>query len=195
MSNSAGTADRILAATRSLLEAGRPTTMGAIAAAAGVSRQLLYHHFAGRADLLLALSRSVDAEVRTAGRQRRIDRAPDAVSALRAMVAVQGTIKPRAHGVAMAIDGLRATDPDAAAAWEEREDARHRRVVDVVRRLDREGRLHGAWTVDTAARMAWGTTSQHAWAALVVDAGWSTRTWVRHTTSLLEGALVAPPEA
>jgi AcrR family transcriptional regulator len=181
MSKGKATKARILGAARRLLEASTtPISMQQIADAAGVTRQLLYVHFGGRADLLLELSRAVDAEVRTPALQRRIDDAPGAVAALREMVAVQGTIKPRIHGVASAIDRLRATDEDAAAAWNERERARLERTALVIRRLADEGKLAGPWSVRSGARLAWSATSQRAWSELVLEGGWPTETWVEH---------------
>lgn len=189
-SRGSATRRRILDAAAALLAGGDPAPMGRIAQAAGVTRQLLYLHFTGRADLLLEVARDLDARIRTPSAQARVDGAPDGVSALRAAVALQGRIKPRIHHVAAAIDRLRASDADASAAWEEREAARYRRARDVVSRLEAEGLLDPVWTVPDAARLLWSATSQHAWADLVLDAGWSTARWVRHTTLLLERALL-----
>ncbi len=186
MSKTDETRQRILESARQLLESSAaPVSMQQIATAAGVTRQLLYFHFGGRADLLLQLSRAVDAEARAPDLQQRIDEAPDAITALREMVAVQGKIKPRIHGIAFAIDRLRTTDASAAAAWNEREDARLKRVTDVIERLANEQRLADDWSVEAAARMAWSVTSQRAWTELVIEAGWTTSEWVRHTTTLL----------
>lgn len=193
MSKGDRTRQRILQAARDLLEAGAgPVSMSDIAREAGVTRQLLYVHFDGRADLLLELSRQLDAEARTPERQSRIDRADSAVDALREAVLVQGHIKPRIHGVAAAIDRLRDRDPDAAAAWNEREDARYRRCLDLTRRMRTEGVLADSLTPATAARLMWSMTSQRAWSELVDEAGWSTKTWTRHTTRALERTLLQP---
>jgi AcrR family transcriptional regulator len=169
--------------------------MGQIARAAGVTRQLLYLHFAGRADLLLAVTRAVDAEVRPVSEQQLVDAATDARTALREAIALQGRIKPRIAAVAAAIDRLRPTDPDAAAAWREREDARFQRARQVIVCLAEEGVLGNGWSVEDAARLLWSTTSQRAWTEMVVDSGWSTDLWVRRTTELLEGALVRSGDA
>ena len=175
--------------TRELLEPGdTDVTMGRIATAAGVTRQLLYLHFSSRADLLLAVTRAVDAEVRPAVDQQRVDEAPDARSALREAVALQGRIKPRIAGVAAALDRLRPIDPDAAAAWQEREAARLDRCHDVVQRLAAEGALPAGVSTDEAARLMWSATSQRAWAELVTEGGWTTEDWVDATTRLLERA-------
>lgn len=194
--SSSGTRDRILAAARELLERGdTQMSMGRIAREAGVSRQLLYVHFDGRADLLLELTRAVDEEVRPAADQARVDEAPDARTALREAVALQGRIKPRIAAIAAAIDRLRASDPDAATAWRERELARYERAHAVAARLATQGVLHDGLAVDDAARLMWSATSQRAWTELVVDAGWSTDRWVARTTELLERALVASAPA
>lgn len=164
--------------------------MGAIAKSAGVTRQLLYVHFDGRTSLLLELARAIDAETRTPELQRQIDEAQDAVAALRAMVRVQGEIKREIQSIAAAVNRLRDSDAAAAAAWEEREQARYERLLSVIERLDREGLLVATLPVSVAARLAWSLTSQRAWEELVVDGGWSTGKWVQYTTQLLETALV-----
>lgn len=194
MSRSDVTRQRILESTRTLLEeaAGKPVSMGEIARSAGVTRQLLYIHFESRAQLLLEVSRHADVSARTPRREARIHDAPDAVTALREAVALQGYIKPKIHAVARAVDRLRATDADAAAVWEERESARLSRCADVVRRLDDEGVLAPSWSIPAAAAMFWSVTSLRAWEELVMDRGWSRRAWIAHTTRVVEGALVAP---
>lgn len=169
--------------------------MAEIARAAGVTRQLLYVHFDGRADLLLEVSRRVDLQVRTPERQARVDRAPDGLTALREAVALQGYLKPRIHAVVSAIDRLRADDPDAERAWREREAARQARCADVVARLQRDGRLYRERDVPTAAALMAMTTSQRAWQELVVDGGWTTARWVRETTRFLTSGLVQPLDA
>lgn len=169
--------------------------MGEIAEAAGVTRQLLYFHFDGRADLLLELSRRVDAQARRPERQARVDEAPDGLTALREAVALQGYIKPRIHGVVRAIDHLRSSDPDAERTWREREEARGARCVAVVARLQGEGTLRQEWDVTTAAALMAMATSQDAWQALVIDGDWTTARWVRETTRFLERALAQPPYA
>lgn len=193
---SKSTRDRILRSAGELIESATgPVSMGDIAAAAGVTRQLLYFHFDGRTDLLLELSRLIDSEVRTPERQARVDDAPDGLTALREAVALQGAIKPRIAGIVGAVDRLRAEDDAAAAAWNERERARFRRAGDVIGRLSREGRLHPSWDVTTATGMLWSLTSQRAWSELVEEGGWSTDQWVTHTTALIERAFVVADDS
>lgn len=165
--------------------------MSQIAAAAGVTRQLLYFHFDNRAQLLLEVAAAADLDARTPKRQARVDNASDARSALREAVALQGHIKPRIYRVAQAVDRLRHTDPDAAMVWDDRERHRLDRCRAVVVRLSREHCLQHGWTVRVAAELMWSATSLRAWEELVEGCAWSTPRWVKFTTRLLEGAFVS----
>lgn len=165
--------------------------MSEVAAAAGVTRQLLYFHFDSRTALLVELSRLIDVQVRTPQLQATIDTATDAVEALRAAVLVQATIKPSLHGVAASLELLRPVDEGAAAACREREDARLARCRAVIDRLAVEGRLAPDWTPGAAAELFWSMTSLRAWEDLVRRARWSGTEWARRTTAALEATLVA----
>lgn len=169
--------------------------MSDIAGAAGVTRQLLYFHFENRTALLLDLSRVVDAEARTPELQGTIDDAPDGRAALRAAVRVQAEIKPKIRGVATSLELLRPTDDAAAAACEEREDARLTRCRAVIDRLAAEDRLAPAWSPATAAELFWAVTSLRAWEDLVLRRGWTSAEWVEATVAALEAAFVAPVTA
>lgn len=186
------TRQRILDAARDLLEKtpGAAVSMGQVARHAGVSRQALYLHFADRTDLLLDVSRMVDASARTPERQRRVDDAPTSRAALREAIALQAVIKPELQGVAAAIHALRRTDPAADEVWKEREHMRLARARDVITRTQAAGELAEQWTVDTAARLLWAITSQRVWEDLVVDQGWTSDEYCRHLTELLESALL-----
>lgn len=186
------TRNRILAAARALLEEepAAAVTMARVAAGAGVSRQAVYLHFADRAELLVEVSRLLDATERSPARQRRVDEAPTARAALREAVRLQAWLKPRLRGVATALDVARRSDPAARAAWEEREHARLGRCEALVERLRDEGVLAPGWDVPAAARCLWAVTSQRVWDDLVVDQGWSNEQYRRHLTRLVESALV-----
>lgn len=185
---------RILAATRALLEEhpGAGPSMGAVAKRAGISRQAVYLHFDDRAALLLELTRTVDAAERTPEEQQRVDQAPTGRAALAQAIALQARLKPKLHGVATALDALRRADPDAEAAWRERDDARLERCVQVIRRLAAEGELAPGWEIRDAARLMWAVTSQRVWEDLVLNQGWPTDRYTSHLTRLLERALLVP---
>ena len=183
---------RILTAARGLLEAGDgELAMGRIARAAGVTRQLLYLYFDGRADLLLQLTRAIDEDIQRSSLQVRVDEAPDGRTALRETVQLQGRILPQVTGIGAVLDRLRATDPDAALVWEARQQARLERARRVVERIAEEGRLRPGLDVDVATHLLWSATSLRAWCELVEESGWTTEQWVTHTADLLDRALLA----
>jgi hypothetical protein len=85
---------------------------------------------------------------------------------------------------------LRPTDEDAAAACDEREDARLTRCRAVIDRLAAEGRLAPHWGTAAAAELMWSMTSLRIWEDLVCRRGWTPDDWIRHTTTALEATLV-----
>jgi len=178
-----------------LLEAnpGTPVSMSDIAEAAGVTRQLLYVHFDNRTDLLIELSRRLDGDARTPALQATIDDAPTGRDALRAAVRVQAEIKPKIHGLATSLELLRPADAAAAAACEEREDARLARCRAVIDRLAAEGQLAPGWGRAAAAELVWSMTSLRSWEDLVHRRGWSKSSWIKRTTEAIEAALVRLP--
>lgn len=187
MSRAEQTKRRILESTRTLLEKKRaPVSMSEIAAEAGVSRQLLYLHFDGISDLLLHLSRNLSSQNRTPEREAHIDSAPTAREALKRTVALEGLIRPALQEITMALDVIRHADPDAAAAWAERDEHRYQRNLVLAGRLREEGALRKEWNIHAAARIIWSATSQSAWSVLTVDGDWSPGEWTRYTTRLLE---------
>ena len=192
VSSEISTKQRILTATLELLQQrpGVPVSMGQVAQGAGLSRQALYLHFADRTTLFLEASRQADADNRTPARQRRVDEAPTARDALHEAVRLQAYLKPRLHGVTIALGALRRTDSDAEAAWQERDQARLDRCRQVAQRLHDEGELRGECTVEAAAALIWGVTSPAVWEDLVLNLRWSNAKYVKHVISVLEQGLL-----
>lgn len=178
---------KILAAAREMLleTDGAPMTVTQVAERAGLSRQGVYLHFDDSTQLLLELSRVVDAETRTPELQATIDAAPTGRGALHNAVAVQAHIKPRLNALISAIEPLRHSDQGARSMYEEREAARYDRVVTVVERLAAEGQLAPEWDIPTAARLAWVVMSQRSWQ----DLAWSEQQYTDQVFHFLERAL------
>ena len=195
MSSDNSTKRRILTAALELLEErpGVPVSMGEVAQRAGLSRQALYLHFADRTTLLIEASRQADADHRTPARQLRVDQAATACDALREAVRLQAYLKPRLHGMTTALATLRRTDPDAKAAWQERDQARLGRCRELAQRLQDERQLRTGFTVEAAAGSIWALTSPAVWEDLVVNLGWSNAQYVRYVTGVLERGLLVEP--
>lgn len=185
------TRQRILAAARRLIEVGggRSVPMSAIGREAGVSRQALYLHFADRTELVVEVLHAIDAEVRTEARPAGAGQVADGHGALRAAVARQGAIMPRLRAVVANLESLRADEPAVAAVLREREMVRLNRCRAVVGRLLSEGSLRPGLDCEAAAVLVWNATSHRSWEAACDVAGWTTDTWVEHTTAVLDEVL------
>ncbi len=186
------TRDRILDTAWALTrERGVHTvTVADIAAASGVSRQLVYHHFDSRAGLLVAMARHHDAAV---GFRRRVAdaRSLPPVEALEALLRLWCDYIPDILPVARALEAAVITGDEGGAAWRDRMadiDAAFRLAVE---RVADEGRLAPGWTVATAAD--WISARNHisTWQHLVVEAGWSPSDYVERTVASILGEVVA----
>jgi AcrR family transcriptional regulator len=164
-------------------------TMAEIAAASGVSRQAVYLHFADRAALMLALVRHVDERRGLEDELRKIHCAPDAITALGEMVALQARMNPKVWAVARAVDAVRRTDEAAERGWQDRLRHRLEGCRQVVARLAKEGRLRAELEPSLAADLLWTITSLRMWEDLVLQRGWSAKRYERHVTDVLVAAL------
>ncbi len=188
---------RILDAALSLIESrgGADVTMAEIAAAAELSRQAVYLHFADRAELLLALVRHVD-EKRGLGRElRKVLEAPSGTAALKEMVALQARMNPRVWAVARALDAVRRSDPEVERSWQDRLANRLQGGREIVARLAREGKLRPGLGEREAADLLWSLTSLRTWEDLVLERGWTPGQYRKHVTEVLLGALTASGRA
>ena len=187
------TRTRILEATLKLLEDGEGSKvrMSDIAKAANVSRQAVYLHFPGRADLLTETTRYVDQindidallqESRNAstGRERLV-----------AWVDVWGNYIPKIYGVAKALLAMKDTDDEALTAWNDRMNAVREGCEAVITALQKDGALNPTLTEKEATDMLWTVLSVRSWEHLRQDCGWSQETYIEKTTIVLERALVA----
>lgn len=176
---------RILEAGRRLIERHprRSISIGAVAKAAGVSRQAACLHFGSRSQLFCEIARHVDTVERTPD-QPSIDEALTGRDALVAAVPLQGRLEPRLHAVA--------TDEVADDAWKEneREQARLALCRQVTQRLAKEHALATELDAAGAAQLMWALTSLRVWEDLVVDQSWSDERYNREVTRGLERMLL-----
>ena len=181
-----------MAATLSLVErAEGPISMGAIARAAGLSRQALYLIFADKADLFIALVRYFDEQRGIMAEVEKIRATPTALEALAAMVDLQARLNPVLKPLADTFEILRRQDPAAEKAWQDRLDHRLWGARDVVDRLAAEGRLRPGLDPAVAAELVWTLTSLRMWDDLVAQRGWTPDQYRERVTALLMTAVTA----
>jgi AcrR family transcriptional regulator len=184
----------VLDAAWHLLEEQGPeqTTMGAVAARAGVSRRALYLHFASRAELLLALHTHVDDRLDLTSSLQPIVDAPDAVTALEQFAVHLARFHPKILAIDLALLRVQDEDPDVAVLVAQGIELWHEGCRSIARRLSDEGRLAEPWTVDTAADLIWTFMFPETLQRLTVGRGWSTERYGELLAVALRRTLVTP---
>jgi AcrR family transcriptional regulator len=162
-----------------------------IAKKAGVSRQALYLHFGGRAELLGALVTHIQSSLGLAKRMAWIDEAVTGPELLERLVQVTVEYTPEIYPVTRALDAVRRSDPAAAAIWSQRLESRMNTAREFASRLAEADLLRKELTTEDAATILWSIVSLRAWEDLIVVRGWSKKRYVRHTTEILKRALLA----
>ena len=155
-------------------------TVADIAAASGVSRQLVYHHFESRAGLLVAMTRHHDA---ASGFRKRLvaTRDLEPVEGFEAGLGLWLGYVPEVLHVARALEAALIAGDEGGAAWRDRMDDIREAFRLAVARVDEAGRLAPGWTVDTAADWVYARTHISTWQQLVVDRGWAAADYVERT--------------
>jgi AcrR family transcriptional regulator len=169
------TRSRILEAAWGLVGERRTTvgvTVAGIAAAAGVSRQLVYFHFENRAGLLAAMARHHDVESGFVGRVAGCG-VLEPVEGLEALLRAWLGYVPEILPVARALEAAEITGEEGGAAWRERMGSLRGVFRDAVERVEREGRLADGWTVEAATDWIWARSHLEGWQHLVAECNWS----------------------
>jgi AcrR family transcriptional regulator len=182
------TPTRILeAAWELVLERGTiDVTVADIAAAAGVSRQLVYFHFDNRAGLLTAMARHRDESsgfVDEVAASRTMPPAEGLEHLLRAWCEYMPSIVP----VARALEASLVTGDDGGSAWRQRMGELRAALRMALGRVE----LAPGWTVDQAADWAWSRIQPTTWQHLVGERGWSAEEYCERTVGSLLRELVA----
>jgi AcrR family transcriptional regulator len=189
---SAGTRDRILTAAWRLAAERGPGAVSVkdVAAAAGVSRQLVYFHYRNRAGLLLAMARHQD---QASGFRRRVaaTRALPPAEGLEAFLREWCGYIPGLLPVARALEAAYITGDEGGEAWLDRMSELREACRLAVEPVEHAGRLAPGWTTDSAADWAWARIQPSAWAHLVGMRGWDPAVFTERTVTTLLAELVA----
>jgi AcrR family transcriptional regulator len=188
---SAETRARILGTAWQLVRKEGPAavTVKEVAAAAGVSRQLVYFHYQNRAGLLLAMARHQDRSsgfLRRVAETRDLPPVPGFEALLRAWCAYLAEILP----VARALEAAYITGDEGGEAWRDRMTELREAFRIAVDRVAAEGRLAPGWTADAAADWAWARVQPASWAHLVGMRGWDQAEYTERTVGSLLAELV-----
>lgn len=152
---------------------GAAVSMAEIAAAVGMTRQSVYVHFSSRGGLLMALVRRADERFLIWEGFSAAMEEKDPAARLDAVLAVWLDFVPKIHPVATDLIRMRATDEDAARAWEDRMAELLKFYRGLIGGLKKEDALAPGWSVPRATDYLWASSSVQAWDLLVRDRGWS----------------------
>jgi AcrR family transcriptional regulator len=163
-------------------------TMGEIAKAAGVSRQLMYFHFTNRAGLLVEMTRRQDT--RSGFRERAwATRELEPAAALEALIRAWFAYLPEILPVASALEAAVITGDDGADAWRDRMGELREALRFAVERLP----LADGWTVDAATDWVWAGVQPSNWRHLVGERGWEASDYVDRAVASIVGEIAASP--
>jgi len=164
----------------------------AVAKKAGVSRQAIYLHFPSKAELLTALHLHIfDTDVVPALRRHPITDGMSGLDVLDATIAADVEVVDKVWRIHESLTVARRQHPEVDQTLVPREEEHYEGLLDVGRRLERDGALPPAMPVGLFTDMLWGLLNLGTFRNLVVERGWSLeqyRDWVRDTIRLHIGA-------
>lgn len=189
-----GTRSRILDTAWELLRrrGTNQVTVADIAEAAGVSRQLVYVHFANRAGLLVALARHHDASSGFVERVAATRRLPP-VEGLEALLRLWFAYIPEILPFARALEAAAASGEEGGAAWHDRMGDLWEAFRIAVDRVHRDGRLADGWTVRTATDWISARSHLTIWQLLVGERGWRPGDYTERAVRSILAEVLGPP--
>jgi len=166
-------------------------TVADIAAATGVSRQLLYVHFENRAGLLKAMARRHDVRSGFAGRAAETGALPP-VAALERLLRLWFAYLPEILPVARALEAAAVNGDEGGLAWRDRMGDLRELFAAAVGRVAGDGRLAAGWTTTTATDWIWARAQPATFAYLVVDRAWPAADYTDRAVRSILSEVVSP---
>ncbi|HET9291848.1 MAG TPA: TetR/AcrR family transcriptional regulator [Actinomycetes bacterium] len=166
-------------------------TVADIAAATGVSRQLLYVHFENRAGLLVAMARRHDVRSGFAGRAAEARSLPP-VAALERLLRLWFAYVPEILPVARALEAAATNGDEGGVAWRDRMGDLREMFAAAVERVDQDGRLAEGWTVPSATDWVWARAQPATFHHLVVDRAWPADDYTERAVRSILAEVVTP---
>ncbi len=187
----------LAAAQRIFLERGyAATTVGAIAAEAGLSVETVYKAFGSKPGLVKAVVDVAivgdDEPVPMVQRERvrRIEAEPNARRKLAMYGEHLAESAPRRVPVELLVRAAAASDPGAAGVWDQLEAERLAGMALFARHLDDGGHLRPGVSADEARDVLWTYNSPELYSLLVLRRGWTAPRYGRWVADALAAALL-----
>jgi AcrR family transcriptional regulator len=167
-------------------------TVADIAAATGVSRQLLYVYFENRAGLLVAMARRHDVRSGFAGRAAEAGSLPP-VAALERLLRLWFAYLPEILPVARALEAAAINGDEGGIAWRDRMGDLRELFAAAVARVEGDGRLAEGWTVPAATDWVWARAQPSTFQHLVGDRAWAPGDYSERAVRSVLSEVVSPP--
>jgi AcrR family transcriptional regulator len=166
-------------------------TVAEIAAATGVSRQLLYVYFENRAGLLVAMARRHDVRSGFAGRAAEAGSLPP-VEALERLLRLWFAYLPEILPVARALEAAAINGDEGGVAWRDRMGDLRELFAAAMARVDGDGRLAEGWTVPAATDWVWARAQPSTFQHLVGDRAWPPGDYTERAVRSVLSEVVGP---
>jgi AcrR family transcriptional regulator len=183
------------AAMQLFLEGGYGgTTVGSIAAVAGVSVEMIYKNFGGKAGIVRAASSRAlsgdGAEPTEAVSDRMRNSTADPRDVIAAWSALAAEVLPRVAPILLVVRSAASTDSEMAQLRHEMEESRLRRMETNARHLAERGHLRPGVTVEQARDVMFACTSPELFELLALRQGWSLERYAEFIANVMIGDLL-----
>lgn len=181
------------ALARFLRDGFAATTVAALADDAGVSTELIYKSFGGKAGLVRALrTRALEGDHAEPAEQRadRLRDEQDAEAILRGWAHLATEVAPRVTPVLLLVRDAATTDATVRGLQAELDADRFRRMTSNATALHRGGHLRAGVGVRTAADLMFAVSSPEMYELLVLRRQWSLRRYEAYVFETLRAGLL-----